>query len=123
MANLKRNMIKLVKNPQEAMKGAEIEYETFWTSPFLPADVTYEAADLSDMMQSEEKMNKMTEREAMELLQNFVVDKVYGGQFTSDDMNKKFHGPDLFQTLQNQIMFIAQGQQTDETKKFLAKKR
>lgn len=123
MANLKRNMIKLVKNPEEAMKGAEIEYETYWTSPFIPAEVTYEAFDLADMIQQGAEKKKLTEREAAELLERFVVDKLYVGQFTSEDIKKRYHGPDLMGELQSQVLFIAQGQQSDETKKFLEKKR
>lgn len=123
MANLKRNMMKLVKNPQEAIGGAEIEFETFWTSPFIPADVTYEAMDLSDMLQSEEQMKGKKDREVADLLGTFVADKLYSGQFTLSDLKKKFHGPDLLQELQGQVMFISQGQQNDETKNFLAKKR
>lgn len=123
MANLKRNMIKLVKNPKDAMKGAEIEYETFWTSPFLPTDVTYEALDLADMLNDEEKTKKMKEKEVAELLEKFVVDKLYVGQFAPSDLRKKFHGPDYMQMLQNQVLFITQGEQNDDTKNFLAKKR
>lgn len=122
MANLKRNMIKLVKNPKDAMKGAEIEYETFWTSPFVPTDVTYEALDLADMLNDEEQMKKMKETEVATLLEKFVVDKLYVGQFTSKDLRKKFHGPDYMQMLQGQVAFITQGQQNDETKKFVEKK-
>jgi len=121
MANLKRNMIKLVKNPEEAMKGNEIEYDTFWTSPFIPASVTYEAMDLADDMEKNE--DKISARETVDLLGTFVADKIYGGQFTLEDIKNKFHGPDLVGKLQEQIVFIAQGQQNDETKNFLAKKR
>lgn len=123
MANLKRNMIKLVKNPEEAMRGAEIEYETYWTSPFLSTDVTYEALDLAEKLESvgSDKAD-MTQRQAMDLLQDFIANKVYGGQFTPDDIKKKFHGPDLIETLQSQLMFVTNGMQSDETKNFLAKK-
>lgn len=120
MAKLKRNMLKLVKNPKEAMKGAEIEYETYWTSPFLSTEVTYEAMDLADLM--EEKESDMKSREVMDILGKFVTDKIYGGQFTFKDLKEKYHGPDFINSMREQIQFIAQGQQTDETKKFLEKK-
>lgn len=120
MAKLKRNMIKLVKNPEEAIKGAEIEFETFWTTPFLPASVTYEAMDLADQMDDEK--NPKTARETVDLLGTFISEKVYGGQFKLEDLQNRFHGPDLIKELQDQIYFVAQGQQTDETKNFLAKK-
>lgn len=122
MANLKRNMIKLVRNPKEAAKGAEIDFETFWTSPYIPASVVYEALDLADMLQDEKKMEKMKEKEVAELLEKFVVNKLYVDQFTSNDLRNKFHGPDYMKMLQEQVMFISQGQQNDETKNYLAKK-
>lgn len=115
-------MIKLVKNPKEAMKGAEIQFDTYWTSPFLPAEVTYEALDLADQMQDEEKAKKLKEKESAEMLEKFVVNKLYAGQFTSSDLRKRFHGPDYMNMLQDQVLFIAQGHQNDETKKFLEKK-
>lgn len=121
MANLKRNMIKLVKNPEEAIKGGEVEYETFWTSPFLPTSVTYEAMDLADLM--EEQESEMKSRDVMDMLATFVSDKIYGGQFTIDELKDKFHGPDFVGSMREQVQFIAQGQQTDETKNFLAKRK
>ncbi len=36
MANLKRNMIELVGNPEEVLNGGEVEIQRFWTPPFLP---------------------------------------------------------------------------------------
>lgn len=113
-------MIKLVKNPEEAMKGAEIEFETFWTTPFLPASVTYEAMDLADKMDDEE--NQQSVRTIVDLLGTFVADKVYGGQFALEDLQNRFHGPDLINELRAQVYFVAQGQQSDETKNFLEKK-
>lgn len=121
MANLKRNMIKLVKNPEDAQKGGEIEYETFWTSPFISSEVTYEALDIGEKLNSED--NEMTEKEAMELLENFIADKAYGGQFTAEDIRKRLHGPELIEELRSQLVFITNGMQSDDTKNFLAKKR
>lgn len=125
MADLKRNMIKLVKNPEEAAQGAEIEYQTYWTSPFLSSDVTYEALDIAEKLDestSDDKKQNMTQREGMDLLSQFVANKAYGGQFTPEDLKTKFHGPDLINELQGQLAFITNGMQTDDTKKFLKKK-
>lgn len=120
MANLKRNLIRLVKNPEEAMKGAEVEYETFWTSPFLPTSVTYEAMDLADKLDDPD--SKLSNKEIADLMGEFVATKLYGGQFTLEEMKSRYHGPDFIADLQEQVSFIAQGQQTNETKKFLEKK-
>lgn len=123
MANLKRNMIELVKNPDEVLKGGEAETEKYWTTPFLPMDVTYEAMDLMDKITAGDKDENASQRDLVDLLVDFTVKKIYGGQFTAKDLKKGLHAPDAITTLQGQVMFVAQGQQSDETKKFLAKKR
>lgn len=123
MANLKRNMIELVKNPDEVLKGGEAETEKYWTTPFLPMDVTYEAMDLMDKIMATDKDENASQRDLVDLLVDFTVKKIYGGQFTVKDLKKGLHAPDAITTLQGQVMFVAQGQQSDETKKFLAKKR
>lgn len=122
MANLKRNMIELVKNPEEVMKGGEVELEKFWTPPFLPLDVTYEAMDLMTEVERLSEEADANPRDLLDMLVNFTADKAYGKQFTAEDLKRGLHAPDALQTLQEQVMFIAQGQQTNETKKFLEKK-
>lgn len=121
MTKLKRNMIELIKNPEEVMNGGEAEFERYWTSPFIPASVTYEALDLADKMDDEE--SEVTIRKTIDLLGNFVVDKLYNRQFTQEDLLNKFHGPDLITELRDQIYFIAQGEQTSDTKAFLTRKK
>ncbi len=122
MANLKRNMIELVKNPEEVAKGGEVELEKYWTPPFLPLDVTYEAMDLMTKVDELSVKEDADPRVLLDLLVDFTADKAYGNQFTVDDLKGRLHAPDALQTLQAQVMFIAQGQQTNETKKFLEKK-
>lgn len=114
MANLKRNMIELVKD----VKEGEIVTEKYLTPVFLPMSVVYEALDLSDELAS----GQAKERDMIDKLLDFVANKVYKGQFTKEELVNGLHAPDAIQSLQEQILFIAQGQQTDETKKFLAKK-
>lgn len=123
MANLKRNMIELVKNPDEVLKGGEVEMEKFWTPPFLPMDVIYEAMDLMGKIEKMEEDENSNPRDILELLVDFTAKKAYGGQFKVEDLKKRLHAPDAVSTLQAQVMFIAQGQQTNETKNFLEKKR
>ena len=114
MANLKRNMIELVKE----VKEGEIVTEQYWTPVFLPMSVVYEAIDLM----VEEEQSKSNEREMIDKLLDFVANKIYKGQFTKDELLNGLHAPDAIQVLQEQILFIAQGQQSDETKNYLAKK-
>lgn len=123
MANLKRNMIQLVKNPKEVAKGSEPEIEKFWTPPHLPLSVMYEAVDLSEKMEEVESgKSKSSFKDSLDLMLDFIAQKAYGGQFTKKDLIERLHAPDAINTIQSQILFIAQGQQSDETKNFLAKK-
>ncbi|MEJ9231573.1 hypothetical protein LAV79_19270 [Peribacillus butanolivorans] len=52
----------------------------------------------------------------------FLANKNYNKQFTKEELFNGLQAPDAIQTLQEQIIFVAQGRQIDETKKFLAKK-
>ena len=123
MANLKRNMIELVKNPEEANKGGEIETERFWTPVHIPLKVMYEALDLSEEMANiESGKSKKSFRDAMDLMMDFIANKAYNGQFTKDDLLNRLHAPDAINTLQEQIGFIASGETSESTKNFLANK-
>lgn len=123
MANLKRNMIELVKNPDEVLRGGEVEMEKFWTPPFLPLTVTYEAMDLMEKVEKEDEEGTASPREFLEIMIDFVANKAYGGQFTKEELQNRLHAPDAIEELQSQVMFIAQGQQSNATKNFLEKKR
>lgn len=119
MANLKRNMIELVKE----VKEGEIVTEKYLTPVFIPFSVVYEAIDMSQVIdKSEENKNSSSEKELIAKLLDFVANKIYNKQFTKEELFNGLHAPDAIQTLQEQIIFVAQGQQSDETKKFLAKK-
>lgn len=117
MANLKRNMIELVKE----VKEGEIVTEKYLTPPFIPFDVTYVAVELAEELQN--PSSELSEREILDRLVDFVAKEVYKDQFTSAELRSGLHAPDAAGVLQDQVMFIAQGQQNDETKKFLEKKR
>jgi hypothetical protein len=115
MANLKRNMIELVKE----VKEGEIVTEKFLTPVFIPLSTVYQAIDLTNDVENNTKMN---EKELIERLIDFVANDIYKGQFTKDQLTNGLHAPDAIQNLYEQIMFIARGQQSEETKKYLAKK-
>src|SRR5699024_10114436 len=123
MANLKRNMIELVKNPVEANKGGEIETERFWTPVHMTLKGMYEALDLyEEMANIESSKAKKSFRYAMDLMMDFIANKAYNGQFTKDDLLERLHAPDARNTLQEQIGFIASGETSESTKNFLANK-
>ncbi|PWA08660.1 hypothetical protein DCC39_14575 [Pueribacillus theae] len=119
MANLKRNMIELIKNPEEVIKGGEPEFDKYWTSPFIPLDVTLEAVDFAEKLENGE----ITGSESILEMADFVAQKIFNGQFTKDDIRQRLHAPDAIDELQSQIFFVARGEQSDATKKFLEKKR
>ncbi|MCM3169022.1 phage tail assembly chaperone G [Peribacillus frigoritolerans] len=119
MANLKRNMIELVKE----VKEGEIVTEKYLTPVFLPFSVVYEAIDMTqEIDKSENTKSATSEKELINKLIDFVANRIYNKQFTKEDLFNGLHAPDAIQTLQEQIIFVAQGHQNEETKKFLAKK-
>lgn len=119
MANLKRNMIELVKE----VKEGEIVTEKYLTPVFLPFSVVYEAIDMTqEIDKSENTKSTTSEKELINKLIDFVANRIYNKQFTKEDLFNGLHAPDAIETLQEQIIFVAQGHQNEETKKFLAKK-
>ena len=118
MANLKRNMIELVKE----VKQGEILTETYWTPPFLPMSVIYEANDIAAEINDADPGDKDSQRQVIEQLSAFISEKAYGGQFTKKELQDGLHAPQAMMVLYEQLQFITLGQQSDETKKFLEKK-
>ncbi|MFS8189480.1 phage tail assembly chaperone G [Rossellomorea marisflavi] len=114
MPKLLRNTIRLVKE----VKEEEVIFETYYTPPFIPFDVVYEATDMSQAMQEGTK----SERELMDDLVVFVSDRIYEGKFSAQELKSGLHAPEAMRILQEQVQFVAQGDQTDETKKFLMEK-
>lgn len=115
MTKLKRNYIQLVENPS----AEEIKMETYLTPHFIPLDTLYEAVDImSELEQVETGEVEMSFKEQIDKLVDAVV-KIYGKQFTAKDVRTRLHAPDAVDALRKQIEFIANGQQDDETKKFI----
>lgn len=111
-------MIELVKNPDEVLKGGEVEIEKYWTPAFIPFKKVREALQLSQEMEK----NDTSELDAVDKLADFIVD-VYGNQFTKDDLFDRIHGPDAIQVMQENLVFVANGAQGESTKAFLSKKK
>lgn len=114
MAKLKRNYITLVKE----VKEGEVVQETYMTPVFIPFAVVYEAADHLESLSK----GTMTLKEQVDTFSNFIANDIYKKQFTAKEMLDGLHAPDAVEVLQAQIRFVSDGYQSDETKKFLAKK-
>jgi hypothetical protein len=115
MANLKRNMIEVVKE----VKEGEIITEKYLTPIFIPLSIVYEAIDLA----AELGKKNQSEKDVLDKLLDFVANKVYKEQFSKEDLFNGIHGPDASTVLWEQLLFVTQGMQSEETKNYLAKKR
>ncbi|MGE6379981.1 phage tail assembly chaperone G, partial [Peribacillus muralis] len=83
MANLKRNMIELVKE----VKEGEIDTVNYLTPVFIPFSVVYEAIDMTqEIEKSEESKSAGSEKELIDKLLDFVANKIYNKQFTKEDL-------------------------------------
>ena|SRR5690625_1543287 len=124
--SLKREKIELIKNPEEVNNGAEPEIEKVWTIPFISFGTTREAVDLlteiagNDELSDDDKNDKIID---------FLTEKAFGGKITKDDIYNRLPGPGYSnqgsaqEILESILFFIASGQQTDDTKNFLAGKK
>jgi|SRR5690625_342581 len=117
MANLKRTYIELVKNPEGVNKGDEPEIEKVWTPAFVPWRLVRQAA--ATLVADEDT----TELEMIDKMEEFIVNDIYNGRITIDDLRDRLHAPDGAKTLQGVIEFISDApQQEEESKKFLEEK-
>lgn len=120
---LKRSFITLIDLDAQ---GEPIETPLF-TPKFLPARIVREAMELSleiEAIDEETGESKLNQVEVFDLMLDFVATKVYKDQgITKDDLLDRTHAPDLVESLQEQVAFVASGHQSDETKKFLASKK
>lgn len=116
LANLKRNMIELVTD----VKEGELVTKKFVTPIFIPMRTVYEAIDL--VAELSKRKTAADEKELIEKLVSFIAEKVYNKQFTSEELFNGLHAPNGIQELYDQIYFIARGEQTEESKKYLETK-
>lgn len=110
---MKRNFIKLVKE----IKDDKPIFDTFLTPTFIPFKKMYEAVDLMDELQNNDKLS---DKQAFDMMFDMVVD-IYNKQFTKEQLMNGLHAPDAVQELQSQIAFIAEGHMDEQRKKELAK--
>ena len=123
MANLKRNSIELVKE----VKGDEIEKQRFLTPPFTPTRITKEALGiLAKYEELEIEKGHLSANDLVTMMDDmseFIANRLYDGQFTKEDLDEKYHGPNAFEDFKQQVQFTASGMQSQETKNFLKSKR
>lgn len=120
---MKQNMIELVKEVKTAKDGEEqVVTETYWSSSFIPAKLIYEANDIAEEFEEMEQGDMEAEKKAIDRLLTFLSESVYGNKFTKTELWEGIHAPDLYKVLQEQLVFMTRGQQSEDTKKFLEKK-
>lgn len=125
MANLKRNMIELVKNPEGVNNGDEPEIEKVWTPGFIALRVSRNAVQLYNELRDEKDTSEFDKFDKMV---DFVAHEIYAGKITKDDIYDRMHAPGMEgagsakENIEEQIIFAAQGMQTESTKVFLARK-
>lgn len=109
-------MIELVTD----VKEGELVTKKYVTPIFIPMRTVYEAIDL--VAELSKRKTAEDEKELIEKLVGFIAEKVYNNQFTAEDIFKGLHAPNAIQELFDQVYFIARGEQTDESKKYLETK-
>lgn len=126
MSKLQREMIELIKNPEEVNEGAEPEFEKVWTAPFISFKTSREAVALIKEIAENEEMSDDDKNDKMA---DFLAGKGFGGKITKDDLYNRLPGPGLNsrgnaqETLEEVLYFVAGGGQSDATKNFLAGKK
>src|SRR5699024_8899965 len=127
MAGLKREKIELIKNIDEVNNGAEPEIEKVWTQPFITYGTSIEAVSLLNEITDHE--NGMSEEDRNDKVIDFLCEKAFGGKITIDDFFNRLPGPGFndgmsgSEMLRHLLFFVADGEQTDDTKNFLAGKK
>lgn len=124
--SLKREKIELIKNPEDVNNGAEPEVEKVWTVPFISFGTSREAVDLLNEVVGN---TKMSDDDKNDKIIDFLTEKAFGGKITKDDIYNRLPGPGYSkqgsaqEVLESILFFVATGQQTDDTKNFLAGKK
>lgn len=127
MTGLKREKIELIKNIEAVNDGAEIEVEKVWTVPFITYGTSLEAVNL--YQEIIDTKNDLSEKDRTDKVVDFLSEKAFGGKITKDDIYNRLPGPGFNggmsggEVLIHLLIFTGNGEQTDDTKKFLAEKK
>src|SRR5699024_4886879 len=101
------------------LKGGEPELEKVWTPYFIPWKTVREGMQLLMEKEDGESTNDF---EMIEEMEEFIVNKIFNGTITIDDLQNRLHAPDAVKTMQEVIEFVTSGQESDELRAFLEKK-
>lgn len=127
MANLKREKIELIKNIKEVNEGAEAEIEKVWTVPFISFGLSLQAVNLYQKVTDPE--SKLSEEDRNDEVIDFLAEKAFGGKLTKEDFYTRLPGAGFNNGMSGQevlihlLIFVGNGEQTDDTKNFLAEKK
>ncbi len=127
MANLKREKVELIKNIEEVNEGAEPEIEKVWTVPFITYGTSLEAVSVYQEVTDPE--NDLSEADRNDKVIDFLAEKAFGGKIKKDDFLNRMPGPGFndgasgSEVLMDLLIFVGNGEQTDDTKNFLAGKK
>lgn len=127
MANLKREKIELIKNIKEVNEGAEPEIEKVWTVPFISLGTSLQAVNLYKKVT--DPKNGMSEEDRNDEVIDFLAEKAFGGKLTKEDFYTRLPGAGFNEGMSGQevlihlLIFTGNGEQTDDTKNFLAGKK
>ncbi len=126
MSGLKREKIELIKNIDEINNGAEVEIEKVWTVPFISLGTSIQAVNLYQKVTDPDK--EMSEEDRNDEVIDFLVEKAFGGKVSKEDFYTRLPGAGFNEGMSGQevlinlLIFVGNGEQTDDTKKFLAGK-
>lgn len=114
MANIKRNVIHLTVGYDEDKEKAKTK--TYYTPPMMSGRLFRSSLEMS-----KEIDESKDDFENLDKLLNFVAVEVYNNQFTVEELEDGLPPYDLVKELQEQVFFVARGEQSEDTKKFLEK--
>src|SRR5699024_1652416 len=127
MSGLKREKIELIKNIDEVNNGAEVEVEKVWTVPFISLGTSIEAVNLYQKVIDPE--SDASENDRNDQVIDLLCEKVFGGKITKDDIYNRLPGAGFNDGMSGQevlmhlLIFTGNGEQTDDTKNFIAGKK
>lgn len=116
MAKVERNSIVLITGYDEDKD--KLQTKRYWTPGYTPLRDMYDAIDLLERITAED----IHPREALDAQADFIANVAYKGQFSADELIDGLHITNAVEEMERQILFISQGRQSDETKKFLERK-
>lgn len=115
MAKTKRNAIELnVGYDEEKDKPVT---KVYYTSPYLSGRLFRDALSISSELEDSED-----EMANLDKLLNFVASDIYSGQFTAEELEEGLPPYRIVQECQEQVFFVARGEQSESSKKLLEKK-